>query len=113
MCSHRPPQWYDGSSAMTPPSLATWGDPLREAAYQNLAVRRISRELADRACVRRVDSLTGREMFGRKRGDAAGVIIPNIAPWNPEQIREYRIRVDNPDLERKSDGSLRETNKYL
>jgi len=97
---------------MTPPPVV-WGNPLTEADYQSLESRWISGELADRAYLRRVDSLTGREMFSRKRGDAAGITIPNLAPWDARHVREYRIRLDNPDLERKSDGSLRETNKYL
>jgi predicted P-loop ATPase len=51
-------------------------------------------------------------MFGRKNGDVAGIIIPNFAPWDG-QVREYRERLDNPDLESRADGSVRETNKYI
>ncbi|MBZ5626470.1 MAG: hypothetical protein LAQ69_48475 [Acidobacteriia bacterium] len=60
--------------------LSSFGSDLTDADYQGLATRRITRKLADEAGLRRVDSLTGREMFGRKRGDLAGLIIPNIFP---------------------------------
>jgi predicted P-loop ATPase len=52
-------------------------------------------------------------MFGRKRGDFAGIIIPNRPPWNPENAREFRIRLDNPELEYSSNGDVRESRKYI
>jgi predicted P-loop ATPase len=52
-------------------------------------------------------------MFSRRRGNLAGIIIPNIAPWDAGHAREYRERLDNPDLEYRTDGSIRETNKYI
>jgi predicted P-loop ATPase len=70
-------------------------------------------DLTDAARLRRVDSNVGREMFSRKRGDLAGIIIPNVAPWDAGHIREYRERLDNPDLEYRADGSIREINKYI
>jgi predicted P-loop ATPase len=51
-------------------------------------------------------------MFARKRGDLSGIIIPNVAP-DSGHVREYRLRLDNPPLEQRADGSLRETNKYI
>jgi hypothetical protein len=69
--------------------------------------------MADLAGIRRVTSLVGQQMFARKRGDLAGIIIPNIAPWDDGHIREYRLRLDNPPLEQRADGSLRETGKYI
>jgi predicted P-loop ATPase len=95
------------------PITAPWGRNLSDADYQTLAARWITRELAEAAGLQRVDSNTGQQMFGRKRGDLTGIIIPNVAPWNASQIREYRERLDNPDLEYRSDGSVREANKYL
>ena len=52
-------------------------------------------------------------MFSRRSGDLAGIIIPNVAPWDSNHIREYRERLDKPDLECASDGGLREKNKYI
>src|SRR5262245_2531701 len=93
-----------------PAFITSWGHDLTEADYRALAARWISRELADEAGLRRVDSLTGRHMFSRKKGDVAGMIIPNVALWDPGYIRE---RLDNPELEYRSDGGVRETNKYI
>ncbi|PWU08141.1 MAG: hypothetical protein C5B51_08290 [Terriglobia bacterium] len=90
-----------------------WGCALTDADYEALAARWITREGADAAGLRRVDSITGREMFGRSRGDLSGIIIPNVAPWDHGHIREYRERLDHPDLEYRSDGTAREKNKYL
>jgi hypothetical protein len=62
--------------------------------------------------IRRVDYLTGREMFPRKNGDCAGIVIPNVFPGDG-QIREYRLRLDNPPIEYGIDGSKKEKGKYL
>lgn len=89
-----------------------WGEPLTESDYRSLATRWITRELADQCGIRRVDSITGGAMFGRKRGNLAGLIIPNVAPWD-SLPRSYRLRLDNPDFQYRSDGTVRESNKYL
>jgi hypothetical protein len=96
-----------------PAFIASWGQHLTEADYQALNARWITRELADNAGLRRVDSLTRCQMFSRKRGDLSGIIIPNVAPWDPTHVREYRERLDNPELEYRADGSTKETNKYI
>ena len=73
----------------------------------------LARELmANEAGLRRVDTYTGREMFGRKSGDCSGIIIPYLLPGE-NTIVEYRLRVDNPALEQRADGSNRETGKYI
>lgn len=59
-----------------------------------------------------MDSQTGREMFARKSGDLAGIIIPYLVPGEGRVV-EYRLRVDHPDLEYRADGTLRETRKYI
>jgi Virulence-associated protein E-like domain/Domain of unknown function (DUF3854) len=89
-----------------------FGSELTADDYRSLLGRAISPELADRAHIRRVDSHTGREMFGRKTGDLAGLIIPNIFPGE-EQPREYRLRLDHPELEQRVDGTVRARRKYL
>jgi hypothetical protein len=100
------------NSADLAPILSTFGSDLTAADYQNLAARWITRELADAAGLRRVDSYTGREMFARKTGDCAGMIIPYALPGE-NRVQEYRLRVDNPELERTSKGNVRETKKYI
>jgi len=88
------------ASAMRPaaPIVSSFGSDLTAADYQRLAARWITPELADDAGLRRVDSLTGREMFGRKTGDLAGIIIPYVLPGENRPV-EYRLRVDTPELE--------------
>lgn len=90
----------------------SFGCELTADDYHALNKRAIPADLADLAGIRRVDSLTAREMFGRKRGDLAGLIIPNILPGEPGP-REYRLRLDHPELEYKIDGTTRERAKYL
>ncbi len=92
--------------------LSSFGSDLTEEDYRKLAARWITPEGADAAGLRRVDSFTGREMFGRKTGDCAGIIIPYIFPGE-HHVEEYRLRVDNPELERRIDGAVRETRKYI
>jgi hypothetical protein len=97
---------------MKPTLLNLLGSDLSDDDYRRLAARSIGRETADAAGIRRVDSLTGSEMFGRKRGNLSGIIIPNVWP-GADHVREYRERLDTPELERKPDGSVREVGKYI
>src|ERR1035438_9529199 len=92
--------------------LTSFGSDLTEDDYGGLAARWIPRELADAAGLRRVDSYTGREMFARKAGDLAGIIIPYFRPGE-NYVEEYRLRVDTPELEQRSDGTVREARKYI
>ena len=46
----------------------------------HLEARWISRDLAEAAFLRRVDSVTGGELVGRKRGDYGGIAIPYFMP---------------------------------
>ncbi len=70
-----------------------WGTELTPADYESLAKRWITKEGADEAGFRRGDSVTGQQMFGRKRGDCSGILLPNTAPWNPDVVREFRLRL--------------------
>src|SRR5580700_7295560 len=92
--------------------LTSFGSDLTEDDYRGLAARWITGELADAAGFRRVDSYTGRQMFVRKTGDCSGVIIPYVQPGENSAV-EYRLRVDNPELEYRRDGTVRETRKYI
>jgi Domain of unknown function (DUF3854) len=68
--------------------------------------------LADQAQLRRVDSITGGEVIGRKSGNYTGIVIPYFRP-DSDQIREFRLRRDQPDLEYDSAGNLKERQKYI
>jgi hypothetical protein len=88
------------------------GSDLTTADYAALEARWIDGALADRAGLRRVDSLTGGEIMGRKSGNYAGILIPYFRPGDGI-VREYRLRRDQPDLEYDSVGNLKPRQKYL
>ena len=67
---------------------------------------------ADRARLRRVDSLTGAEIVGRKSGNYAGILIPYLRPGS-DHVREYRLRRDHPEMEYDASGNLTPRQKYL
>ena len=52
------------------------------------------------------------QVIGRKSGDYAGIIIPYFQPES-NQVREYRLRRDHPDLEYDFAGNLKVRQKYL
>jgi hypothetical protein len=88
------------------------GSDLTDSDYAELESRWIDRTLAVRAGLRRVDSLTGAEIIGRKAGNYAGIVIPYFHP-GLDRVREYRLRRDQPDLEYDSAGNLKPRQKYL
>src|SRR6516165_2907591 len=92
--------------------VGNWGGDLTAQDYDSLAARWITRELADYAGIRRVSDTDGRFMF-RRRTDTEGMIIPNFDPWLTDQVRQYRIRLDNPPREPQADGTFKEVQKYL
>src|SRR6185437_7034051 len=71
---------------------------LTEHDDASFEARWISRELATRAQLRRVDSATGEATVGRKGGDYAGILIPYFHPGS-DRVREFRLRRDRPELE--------------
>jgi predicted P-loop ATPase len=77
-----------------------------------LLARWITPELASQAMIQRVDSWTGRSMFGRKSGDCSGLIIPYVDAITGN-VNEYQLRLDHPDMEAGKDGQLKPTRKYL
>jgi len=77
-----------------------------------LEARRIDRTLAEQALLRRVDSMAGGELVGSKRGDFGGIVIPYFMPGS-RCLRDYRLRRDQPDLERHRTGQFRTKQKYL
>ena len=70
------------------------GHDLTPADIGALEMRWIDRDLARRAGLRRVDSLTGAEIVGRKGGDYSGLAIPYFHPGS-ERVRDYRLRRDH------------------
>jgi hypothetical protein len=89
---------------------------LNEADYQMLSAGFIDRGLATAARLRRVDDIEGSEIVGRtRRGGTsyAGIAIPYFQPSDCNNPREYRLRRDQPDLERKGGGDLKEKGRYL
>jgi hypothetical protein len=88
------------------------GSSLTDADYAALERRWIDRGLAARAQLRRVNSLTGAEVIGRKSGDYAGLVIPYFHPES-NRVRDYRLRRDHPDLEYDFAGNLKVRQKYL
>ena len=89
------------------------GSDLTPADHAALESRWIDPETARRAGLRRVDSLTGGEIVGRRGGgDYSGILIPYFLPGS-DQVRDYRLRRDHPDLEYDAAGSLKAKRKYL
>jgi hypothetical protein len=91
---------------------ASVGSELTASDFAALDARWINRDLAVAARLRRVDSLTGAELIGRKSGNHAGVAIPYFFPSTSE-VREYRLRRDHPDMEIDSSGQVKPKQKYL
>jgi hypothetical protein len=89
-----------------------FGSELTAADYAALEARWIDRELAVWAGLRRVDSLTGGDIVGRKGSDYSGIVIPYFLP-GADHVREYRLRRDHPDMEYDSTGHLKPRQKYL
>ncbi len=102
-----PPEQDRGFSSRCPV-----GSDLTSSDFSDLESRWIDRGRALQSGLRRVDSLTAGEIVGRKGGNHAGILIPYFHPGS-DQVREYRLRRDHPDLEWDSAGNLRPRQKYL
>lgn len=78
-----------------------------------LARSYIPPELARSAGLYRVDSSEGGRIVGRNgTGNYAGIVFPYQWPGEANPYA-YRLRRDKPDLERRSDGTIKEKGKYL
>ena len=89
------------------------GAVLLPADLDKLAKCGISRELAESAMLRRVDSREGAEIVGRNgSADYSGVLFPYVWPGE-NHVRDYRLRRDKPELEQKADGGFKERDKYI
>jgi len=90
----------------------TWGTSLTDADYATLATSWITRELADAAMLRRVDSYQGGEIVGQEGRDCAGILFSYYPPGEQYPV-SYRIRRDNPDFVEGTGGKLKPAAKYL
>lgn len=73
----------------------------------------IPADLAQRAGLRRLDRATAADILGQKPSvDCAGIGFPYIWPGTTE-IREWRVRRDNPEIEVTAEGKKKERRKYL
>ncbi len=98
-------------NATTPQTVST----LTPNDLENLAKSYITPEIAEAAGIIRVDSVDGAAKVSAKpkRGeDHSGLIFPYRMPESTND-RIYRLRRDHPTLEKQSDGSIKETKKYL
>lgn len=87
--------------------------PLTDADLKLLSASFISPDLARAAGLFRVDSPGGAELVGRNgNADYSGLVFTYSLPGK-DCPREYRLRRDNPDLERGSDGEVKQKGKYL
>jgi hypothetical protein len=99
-----------GSAASPRPA---WGGPLTDPDYVALERCWISPEFANRALLRRVTSVDGAEIVGRRNnGSYDGLTFPYLWPGE-DRIREYWLRRDRPDIEHDAEGDPKEKNKYL
>ena len=87
----------DTHEGAQPRALQLVGSDLTPSDYAALEARWIDRPLAGHAGIRRVDSLTGGEIIGRKSGNYAGILIPYFRP-DSNQVRDYRLRRDQPEF---------------
>ncbi len=85
---------HEVSPARTAPS---WGKPLTEGDYAALAKSWITRELAEEAMLRRVDTHEGREIVGQKGNrDCAGLIFRTTGRAKPRPtITAYAATIQN------------------
>ncbi len=90
--------------------------PLTQTDLENFASSFITPELAAAANIFRADSMTGANLIGRTptaNKDYSGVVFSYFLPPDYSYAREYRLRLDNPEKEQKSDGTIKPKNKYL
>ena len=99
---------FPPNGRLVPPQ---WGGPLNEDDSAALAACWITREVADVAMLRRVNTVEGREIVGQKRKDCAGLLFSYYFPGEL-RAHTYRIRRDKPDWTEK-DGKLKANAKYL
>jgi len=92
--------------------VGEYGSPLGPDDYATLERAWISREIADSALLRRVNSEEGKEIVGRRDyEDYAGLLFPYYWPGRPG-VLAHRIRRDNPPYEIRN-GHRKQRDKYM
>ena len=87
--------------------------PLTDADLKLCPLHSSRPELAHSVGIFRVDSPDGAEIVGQNgNADYSGIVFPYFLP-GIEHTREYRLRRDNPDLEQRPDGEIKQKGKYL
>jgi hypothetical protein len=98
-------------SAILTPRLR--GESLQAADYAALEGSWITPELADQAMLRRVSSMEGAEIVGRRdNGSYSGIVFAYTWPGEAG-IREYWLRRDRPEIRYDATGNPKEHGKYL
>ncbi len=86
---------------------------LPQSDLDQLARCGVDPEVVISANWRRVDTFTGAQIVGRNgRADYAGIAIPYFWPGS-QNVREFRLRRDNPEVELLPNGEKKFKNKYL
>lgn len=95
------------------PLVMAFGSRLTPEDYKELESSWITKELADSAMLRRVDSIEGAQIVGQKgKRDCRGIVIPYYRPGSPHPV-SHRLRRDNPDWKSDRHGCLKPDGKYL
>lgn len=92
--------------------MTTVGAPLLPRDLEALASRWIDERTAEAAGLRRVDCSVGGEIVGQEKLDCSGIAIPYCFPGS-EEVRDWRIRRDHPEMELRPGGSHVPRRKYL
>jgi len=94
--------------------MQPFGSSLTDSDLARFRASYITPDIAERAGLVRVDSHGGAEIVCRTARDGrdySGIIFPYRWPGE-SNVREYRLRRDNPEIESKN-GRRREIDKYL
>ena len=94
------------------PPVGEYGSKPSPDDYAALERSWISRQIADSALIRRVNSEEGKEIVGRRDyEDYAGLLFPYYWPGRPG-VLAHRIRRDNPPYEIRN-GHRKQRDKYM
>jgi hypothetical protein len=88
------------------------GLPLSPSDIEALRTRWIDENTAESAELRRVDVHIGGELVGQPKLDCAGIAIPYFWPGS-ENVRDWRVRRDHPEIEIRADGSRALRRRYI
>lgn len=87
-------------------------EPLTAEDYAELERSWIPPAIADCCQIRRVSHEEGKTLTSWRKGNLAGIVFPYVLPGQVSS-RSCRLRRDQPEVERRPDGSTKAKNKYL